>query len=140
MIQSIMTLKQNETKHHDNSQHNDFQHYKTQHSTHQNNKNMTLSIMSTNVTTLKLSGVMLSDIIHNVVMLSAVAPLCGQFVIFSETARFKKCKQLFEYQHLLLLRDIWWSKFYSIIGDDISTKSSNVKININSFNISFKFN
>ncbi len=23
---------------------------------------------------------------------------------------FKKCKQLFEYQHLLLLRDIWWSK------------------------------
>jgi hypothetical protein len=22
-----------------------------------------------------------------------------------------KCKQLFEYQHLLLLRDIWWSKF-----------------------------
>jgi hypothetical protein len=27
------------------------------------------------------------------------------------TARFKKCKQSFEYQHLLLLRDIWWSKF-----------------------------
>jgi hypothetical protein len=26
------------------------------------------------------------------------------------TARFEKCKQLFEYQHLLLLRDIWWSK------------------------------
>jgi hypothetical protein len=24
---------------------------------------------------------------------------------------FKKCKQLFECQHLLLLRDIWWSKF-----------------------------
>jgi hypothetical protein len=24
------------------------------------------------------------------------------------TARFKKCKHLFEYQHLLLLRDIWW--------------------------------
>jgi hypothetical protein len=23
---------------------------------------------------------------------------------------FKKCKQWFEYQHLLLLRDIWWSK------------------------------
>ncbi len=23
----------------------------------------------------------------------------------------KKCKQLFEYQHLLLFRDIWWSKF-----------------------------
>ncbi len=26
-------------------------------------------------------------------------------------AGFKKCKQLFEYQHLLLLRDIWHSKF-----------------------------
>jgi hypothetical protein len=26
------------------------------------------------------------------------------------TARFKKYKQFFEYQHLLLLRDIWWSK------------------------------
>ena len=27
------------------------------------------------------------------------------------TAHFKKCKQLFEYQHLSLLRDIWWSNF-----------------------------
>ncbi len=27
------------------------------------------------------------------------------------TARFRKCKQLFEYQHLLLLIDIWSSKF-----------------------------
>jgi len=27
------------------------------------------------------------------------------------TGHFKKCKQLFEYQHLLLLIDIWWSKF-----------------------------
>jgi hypothetical protein len=26
------------------------------------------------------------------------------------TAHIKKCKQLFEYQHLLILRDIWWSK------------------------------
>jgi len=26
------------------------------------------------------------------------------------TVRFKKCKQLFEYQHLVLLRDICWSK------------------------------
>jgi hypothetical protein len=25
------------------------------------------------------------------------------------TACFKKCKQLFDYQHLLLLRDIWWT-------------------------------
>jgi hypothetical protein len=34
--------------------------------------------------------------------------------IINGTARFNKCKQLFEYQHLPLLRDIWWSKFYSI--------------------------
>jgi hypothetical protein len=27
------------------------------------------------------------------------------------TARFTKCKQLYDYKHLLLLRDIWWSKF-----------------------------
>jgi len=27
------------------------------------------------------------------------------------TVHLKNCKQLFEYQHLLLLRDIWWSKF-----------------------------
>jgi hypothetical protein len=26
------------------------------------------------------------------------------------TALFKKCRQLFEYQNLLLLRDIWWGK------------------------------
>ncbi len=26
--------------------------------------------------------------------------------IYNGTAHFKKCKQLFEYQHLLLLRDI----------------------------------
>jgi hypothetical protein len=25
------------------------------------------------------------------------------------TARFKKCKRLFEFQHLGLLREIWWS-------------------------------
>jgi hypothetical protein len=30
------------------------------------------------------------------------------------TARFQRCKQLFEYKHLLLLRDIWWSKLKSI--------------------------
>ncbi len=29
----------------------------------------------------------------------------------NETAHLKKYKPLFEYQHLLLLRDIWWSKF-----------------------------
>ncbi len=26
------------------------------------------------------------------------------------TAFFKNCKQLFKFQHLLLLRDVWWSK------------------------------
>jgi hypothetical protein len=26
------------------------------------------------------------------------------------TTHFKNCKQLFEYKHLLLLSDIWWSK------------------------------
>jgi len=29
----------------------------------------------------------------------------------NRTVRFKKCEQLFEYQHLLFLRDIWCSKF-----------------------------
>jgi hypothetical protein len=24
---------------------------------------------------------------------------------------FEKCKKMFEYQHLLLLSDIWWLKF-----------------------------
>jgi hypothetical protein len=28
-----------------------------------------------------------------------------------EQNALKNCKQLLEYQHLLLLRDIWWSKF-----------------------------
>jgi hypothetical protein len=28
--------------------------------------------------------------------------------LFHGTAHSKKCKQLFEYQHLLLLRNIWW--------------------------------
>ncbi len=32
----------------------------------------------------------------------------------SGTASFKKFKQLFESQHFLLLRNNWWSKFYSI--------------------------
>jgi hypothetical protein len=41
----------------------------------------------------------------------SAGPLEGQTspdtTYFNGTARFKKCKQLFEYQHLLLLRDIW---------------------------------
>ena len=32
-------------------------------------------------------------------------------VICNGKARFRKCKQFFEYQRLILLRDIWWSKF-----------------------------
>ncbi len=34
-----------------------------------------------------------------------------QKVTRMEQYALKKGKQLFEYQHLLLLRDIWWSKF-----------------------------
>ncbi len=29
---------------------------------------------------------------------------------FNGTAHFKRCKQLFEYLNLLLLRFIWWSR------------------------------
>jgi hypothetical protein len=29
-------------------------------------------------------------------------------IFYNGTMRFKKCKQLFEHQHLLLLRDMWW--------------------------------
>ncbi len=28
----------------------------------------------------------------------------------NRATHFKKCQQLFEYQHLLFLRTIWWSK------------------------------
>jgi hypothetical protein len=31
--------------------------------------------------------------------------------VFNGAARFKKCKQLLEYQHFPLNRDTWWSKF-----------------------------
>jgi recombinational DNA repair protein RecR len=31
--------------------------------------------------------------------------------VYKETEHCNSCKQLFEYQHLLLLRDIWWSEF-----------------------------
>jgi hypothetical protein len=37
--------------------------------------------------------------------------LADKHLIDNGTVRLKKCEQLFEYQHLLLLRDIWWSKF-----------------------------
>jgi hypothetical protein len=32
------------------------------------------------------------------------------YVLANGTAPFKKCKQLLQYQHFLLVRDIWWSK------------------------------
>jgi hypothetical protein len=31
--------------------------------------------------------------------------------VFQWNSTLLKCRQLFECQHLLLLRDIWWSKF-----------------------------
>jgi len=34
-----------------------------------------------------------------------------EFSFAPEPARFKKCKQCFEYQHLLLNGETWWSKF-----------------------------
>jgi hypothetical protein len=37
----------------------------------------------------------------------------GRPLLVYGTARFKKCKQLFGYQHLPLLGDIWWSKLFS---------------------------
>ncbi len=47
---------------------------------------------------------MLSAVILSAVIVTAIV-LC-----VNGTARFKRCKQLFENQHLLLIRDIWWSK------------------------------
>jgi len=35
----------------------------------------------------------------------------ARVIIYNETANFQKCKKNFEYQYLLLLRDIWCSKF-----------------------------
>jgi hypothetical protein len=40
--------------------------------------------------------------------------LIRYFVNGNGTAHFKNCKQSFEYELLLLLRDIWWSKFRSV--------------------------
>jgi hypothetical protein len=41
-------------------------------------------------------------------------------VVFNGTAHFKKCKRLFEYQHFLLLRDIWCQFYntFSFVTDD----------------------
>jgi hypothetical protein len=56
------------------------------------------------------SAIMLNAIRQSVVMLGDDGNNLGAYGM----VRFKKCKHLFEYQYLLLLRDIWWSKFYSI--------------------------
>jgi hypothetical protein len=48
------------------------------------------------------SGVQSFNLYVNVVHFSALA---------MEQHALKNYKQLFEYQHLLLLRDIWWAKF-----------------------------
>jgi hypothetical protein len=45
---------------------------------------------------------------HNVIMQSYPKLVDTKF---NGTTHFKKCKQLCEYQYLLLLRDIWWLKF-----------------------------
>jgi hypothetical protein len=55
-----------------------------------------------------MSLIMSNAVILSVIMLNAVA---SYFQLKMEQHTLKKCKQLFEYQHLLLLRDIWWSKF-----------------------------
>ncbi len=49
---------------------------------------------------------------QNKVLKKWVKQMCKTFYIGTE--HFKKCKRLFEYQHWLLLRDIWWSEFWSI--------------------------
>jgi hypothetical protein len=36
------------------------------------------------------------------------------YEVINGTVHFKNVKKLFEYQHLLLLRDMWWSKLLSI--------------------------
>jgi hypothetical protein len=64
---------------------------------HKNSKNVKHSIKLT----------MLSAIILILSMLRGMVPM----LVDNGTASFKKCKQMFEYLHLLLLSDICWSKF-----------------------------
>ncbi len=42
---------------------------------------------------------------------SVYLSLMSMKVILNGRTHFKQCKQLLEYKHFLLLRDIWWSKF-----------------------------
>jgi hypothetical protein len=60
------------------------------------------------------------EYIDGVVVDAAVRPGVDVIKLFTDviyerplngTGRFKKYKQLPKYKHLLLLRDIWWSKF-----------------------------
>jgi hypothetical protein len=57
-------------------------------------------------------GVVLTNRLHT---LSCLAALGANASIttgdYNATMHFKRFKQWFEYHHLLLLRDIWWSKF-----------------------------
>jgi hypothetical protein len=61
---------------------------------------------------LGLSNIYISDLLQNCMRLRHATDTTVLTLATSGngTAHFKKCKQLFEYQHLLLLRDIWWSK------------------------------
>ncbi len=54
-----------------------------------------------------------NNLLHLATLSNAAQTLChtAQGCQGNGTVSFKKSKQLFEYQHLLILRDIWWSKF-----------------------------
>jgi hypothetical protein len=78
-----------------NTQHNDTQHNNTRdNGTAQQYKNAILRIKELDVLML------------GIVMLTVIRAECR-----NGRAHFKKFKQLFKYKHLLLLIEIWWSKF-----------------------------
>ncbi len=53
-------------------------------------------------------GVVLTNRLHTLCFLASLgAKASVPTGDYSGTAHFKKCKKSFEYQHLLLLRDIW---------------------------------
>ncbi len=74
-----------------------------------------ISLCAVMLIVVKLSIIMHSIYIQGVVKLHfimlIVAKLNAIMQYDTGRSRFKKCKQLFEYQHLLLLRNIWQSKF-----------------------------
>jgi hypothetical protein len=71
---------------------------------------ITLGIMVQHINIkMRYSGIRIKELdilMLGIVMLTVIHAECR-----NGTAHFKKFKQLFEYKHLLLLRDIWWSKF-----------------------------